>query len=53
MPLHEKVLNSIKGKEKDYDVACEGQSFTYGDYPTLAMYMGDRFGGDGGNYKMP
>lgn len=34
-------------------VACEGQSFTAADYDSLAMYMGDRFGGDGVNLKLP
>ena len=42
-----------KSQDASNLVACEGQSFTYSDYPTLAMYMGDRFGGDGGNYKLP
>ena len=34
-------------------VACEGQSFTAADYDSLAMYMGDRFGGDGVDLKLP
>lgn len=42
-----------KSQDASNLIACEGQSFTSSDYSALAMYMGDRFGTDGDNYKLP